>query len=108
MDIILLESNYLIILCLSLICFDFPLYTLLFAPAKPAMLSQYIQIVVTGLGYTGMASKKFLSHYASLGALSRDISSDSIVDLSIQICLVDFHETTTYPFVVFVYVLSKI
>src|SRR5262249_6607117 len=114
MDIIPLESNCLIVLCLRLICRDLPLYTLFLALACAAILSQCIQIAVTGLGHTGMSSKKFLSHSASSAALSNAINSDSIVDRAIHVCLEDFHETAappnvkTYPLVDLVSVLSEI
>ena len=60
-------------------------------------LSQYMQIAGTGFCQLGISSKKFLGHSASSPALSKAINSDSIVNLTIQVCLEDFQDTATPP-----------
>lgn len=101
------------VLCLRLICLDLLLYMLFLGLAYAAILSQCIQIIITGLDHIGM-SKKFLNHFASSLALSRATNSSSIAECAILVCLEDFQETIalpvvkTYPLVNLVFVLSEI
>ena len=56
-----------------------------------------MQIADTGFGQFGISSKKCRNHSASSPALSKAMNSDSIVDLAIQVCLEDFHDTAAPP-----------
>ena len=52
-----------------------------------------MQIGGIGFGHLGISSRKWRSHSASSSHLYRAINYDSVVDLTITVCLEDFHET---------------
>ena len=57
-----------------------PLYILLYALPKVASLSQYIEMAGTVYGHNSMSNNIFLSHSASLPAVTKAINSDSMVE----------------------------
>ena len=65
--------------------------------AIAAWQSQWIEIEVKGWELMGRFAKKFLSHSASVHAFSKAISSDSMVEWVIHVCLEDFYETAPPP-----------
>ena len=101
-------------LCLQRICLDFLLYILLCALPIADWLSQCMQIAGIGFDNLGITSTNWRSHSASSVTLSKAMNSDFIVDLTMQVYLEDFNETTapprvnTYPLVDFESFISEI
>jgi hypothetical protein len=91
------------VLYLWCICLDLPLYILLCTLSIADWLSQWTQIAGIGFGQYKISFEKFQSHLASSLALLRAINSDSIMNLTINVCLDNFHDTAapssvkTYP-----------
>ena len=96
-DITSVSRSYNTILCLRPICLFFLLNIFLLALEIVAWLSQHIDIDGASLVHKGISTKRFLSHSASKLTFSKAISSTSIVDRVMQVCLANFQETTPPP-----------
>ena len=54
-------------------------------------------MAIIGFGHIGMSSRKFRSHSASSPALSKAMTSNSMVDRAIHVCLEDLHDIVALP-----------
>lgn len=65
----------------------------------------WTEIIESSLDQNGTYIRKFFNHSASLHTLSKVMNSESIVYLTMEVCTVDFQDTTpsakvnTYPIV---------
>ena len=76
--------------CLRRICLFFPLNALFFAINIATWQSQCIDTEGVGFIPKGIHDRKFFNHSASLPVNSRAINSDSMVEVTMRVCLDDF------------------